>query len=62
MSVMICEQCDNPVDTDWDLDGTWTGTGYICESCTEANEENPVVTRINALGASLLGETPAGKE
>lgn len=35
MSMLCCEICNNPVDTDWDLDGVWTKTGYICESCAE---------------------------
>jgi hypothetical protein len=38
MSMMICEKCDKLVDTDFDLEGIWSDTGYTCECCTEEIE------------------------
>lgn len=35
MSCMICLHCERNVDTDFDMEGTWTDSGYICTSCTE---------------------------
>jgi hypothetical protein len=35
MSMMACRRCDQLVDTDYDMDGIWLDTGYICESCTD---------------------------
>jgi len=36
MSVMYCKECDRMIDTDFDLDGTWTKSGdYICTLCTD---------------------------
>lgn len=60
MSMMICEQCDNPIDTDFDLDGTWTAHGYICERCTEINRQDklsPGVRMMKDFNAMLTGET-----
>ncbi len=40
MSMLRCERCDRVVDTDYDLEGIWSETGYTCERCTERDEEN----------------------
>lgn len=36
--MMICLHCERNIDTDFDLDGTWTDSGYICTGCTELAE------------------------
>ena len=36
MSMMICRECDRLLDTDFDLEGTWTDQHeWICTACTE---------------------------
>ena len=38
VSMMRCERCENVVDTDYDLEGEWSDTGYTCERCCEREE------------------------
>lgn len=41
MSVMRCAECQEPVDTDEDMNGLWGDTNYTCESCTEKLADEP---------------------
>ena len=34
----VCRACAEYCDTDFDLDGVWTDTGYTCTACTERAE------------------------
>jgi len=36
--MIVCRQCGEYCDTDFDLDGVWTDTGYTCTACTEERE------------------------
>ena len=35
MSIMTCDNCTNYVDTDYNVEGMWGTTFYVCESCTD---------------------------
>lgn len=48
MSMMRCLHCENVVDTDYDLEGTWTDSDYICTSCTELSDAYKEAARLEA--------------
>ena len=35
MSVMRCDRCDRYIDTDYDVEGEFTDTEFICALCIE---------------------------
>lgn len=45
MSFLDCEHCGRFVDTDEDVDGIWSKSGYTCEVCSEElrEGEEPVI-------------------
>jgi len=40
VSMVVCRECGEYCDSDFDLDGVWTDTGYICTACTERAERD----------------------
>ena len=38
MSMEMCSQCHNIVDTDKRVDGEYTGWRYVCEWCVEMRD------------------------
>ena len=35
MSIMVCDHCERYVDTDYDVEGEFTATEFICFLCLE---------------------------
>ena len=35
MSIMVCDRCDRYIDTDYDVEGEFTDTEFICALCIE---------------------------
>jgi hypothetical protein len=46
MSMEMCSQCHNIVDTDERLDGEYTGLRYVCEWCVEMRDAEEYINRM----------------
>jgi len=46
MSIMRCDRCDRYIDTDYDVEGEFRDTGFICALCIE-NEGTDDINEAN---------------
>jgi hypothetical protein len=46
MSMELCSQCHNLIDTDKRLDGEYIGLRYVCEWCVEMRDAEEYINRM----------------
>jgi predicted SprT family Zn-dependent metalloprotease len=46
MSMEMCSQCGNAVDTDKRVDGEYSGLRYVCEWCVEMRDAEEYLNRM----------------
>ncbi len=46
MSMVVCRRCDLYIDTDYDVEGEFIDTYYLCRNCVEELSESEAEARL----------------